>query len=188
MENNKNIMRVVELGLQTRVLEAMKEPGFSPNKLSATLQKENIDLSAHSIRKFIKNTKEAQRELISRDLHQANELVKITMDYNKALKDILKEVEEVKNEAKTEKDYVTYNQLVGRILQGIELIAKLTGDIKPKGSVDIKIIYNEISRDIENDMKEVKKNMFSEDNIIDIDYIIIEEDKKEENKIKNQKS
>lgn len=185
-EKKTNTMRVVELGLQSRILSEMKEPGFSPNKLSNILKGENIDLSGHSIRKFIKKSKDAQRELIASDMKQANEIVKITMDYNKALKDILKEVEEVKNTAKGEKDYVTYNQLVGRILQGIELIAKLTGDIKPKGSTDIKIIYNEISKDIENDMKEVKKNMFSEDKVIDVDYVIQEEDLKESKRINKE--
>jgi len=163
----------------------LKEPGFSPNKLEEIFKTEGIDCSAHSIRKFVKKSKDAQRELIASDLKQANEIVKITMDYGKALKEILKEVEEVKNEAKSEKDYQIYDKLVGRILQGIELIAKLTGDIKPKGSTDIKIIYNEISRDIESEMKDVKKTMFSSEPI-DIDYIIIEEDNKEKERLQKK--
>jgi hypothetical protein len=107
------------------------------------------------------------------------------MDYGKELKSILKEVEEVKNNAMVEKDYMTYNQLVGRIMQGIELIAKLTGDIKPKGSIDINFIYNEINNNIENDMKTVRSDMFNAE-IIDIDAEVEEEDRKAEKLIKGE--
>ena len=107
------------------------------------------------------------------------------MNYTSALKGILTEVEEVKNEAKTDKDMATYNQLVGRIFQGIELLAKLAGDIKPKGTIDIKIIYNEINNDIEKQMKGMRTEIFS-GKIIDVDADIIEDDKKHEDKLKGE--
>ena len=108
------------------------------------------------------------------------------MDYSKALKEILTEVQEVKDEAKTEKDFTTYNQLVGRLMQGIELIAKLSGDLKPKGSIDINIIYNEINTDVEKKMSDLKDKIVNGE-VIDVDAEIIEEDSRQENKLKGEK-
>lgn len=168
-------MKVVEMGLEQRVYDAMKKPSFSVEALTRELNAEGIQITAQSIRKFIKNTKRAQRELIQQDLSLANEIKSLTMDYNAAIRSILDEVNEVKNAAKNEKDYATYNQLVGRLMQGIELIAKLTGDLKPKGSVDINIIYNEISSDIEKKMRTQHKS-FRMPEVIDIDALIVEDD------------
>lgn len=177
-----NVQKVVELGLQQRVFEAMKEPSFSVNKLANQLQSEGINITPLSIRKFVNTSKEAQKEIIAKDMHVANEYKKLTLDYAKAIKDILKEVEEVKDLAKTEKDYATYNQLVGRLMQGIELIAKLTGDIKPAQHVDIKIIYNEITNDVTKRMNSLRKDLF-EKTVLDVDAEVIESDKKQVEKL-----
>jgi len=173
----KNILKIVELGLENQVYEAMRKPGFSAEALAREFTADGHSITAQSIRKFIKKTKKAQQEIIQKDMRVSSELVKTAMDYNKALRSILDEVEEVKNEAKNEKDFTTYNQLVGRLLQGIELFAKLTGDMKPKGNVDIKIIYNQINDDIETSMQGVRKDLFSKVGAIDIDFEILEEDK-----------
>lgn len=182
-ENRGLVLKVVELNLQDRVYEEMKKPKFSVEALTRDLNSEGIVITAQSIRKFIRKTKQAQRELISKDLQAANEIKSLTMDYSKALKDILKEVEEVKNTARVEKDMATYNQLVGRIMQGIELIAKLTGDIKPKGStnIDINIIYKEISDDIETKMRRVNPDFKA--TVIDVDEEIEKEDKVSEERL-----
>ncbi|MDX1279515.1 hypothetical protein [Oceanihabitans sediminis] len=177
-----NVLKVIELGLQDRVYQEMKKPKFSVERLTRKLKEEGVNITSQSIRKFIKKTKKAQQELIQRDIRAATEFNKLTMNYSKALKDILAEVDEVKNTAKEEKDMATYNQLVGRLMQGIELIAKLTGDIKPKGSIDINIVYNEINNDIEKKMKNMKTEIFK-DTIIDVDAEIIEEDKRLEEEL-----
>jgi len=176
-EKNTNELKIITLGLQNKVYDAMKKPGFSAEALAREFEASGTKITAQSIRKFIKKTKRAQQELIQNDLKISNELVKTAMDYNKALRNILDEVEEVKKEAKDEKDFTTYNQLVGRLLQGIELFAKLTGDMKPKGSVDINIIYNQISSDVDTKMRSVRKEMFDEQDIIDVDFEVSEEDK-----------
>jgi len=173
-----NILKVVELGIQDKVYEAMKKPGFSAESLTRNLNTEGIKITAQSIRKFIKKTQKAQQTLIQTDLRASTEVAKITMDYQNALKDLLTEVQEVKNDAKNERDYATYNQLVGKLLQGIELVAKLTGDLKQKGNIDINILYNEINTDIENNMKAIRKEIFSDEKNIDIDKDIENEDKK----------
>jgi len=175
MRKTGNVLKVVEMGIQDRVFNAMKEAKFSVEALTRELNDEGIQITAQSIRKFIKKTKRAQQELISRDINAATEYKQLAMDYSKELKSILTEVQEVKNEARMNNDMASYNQLVGRIMQGIELIAKLTGDIKPKGSVDVTLIYNEISSDVEKKMSQMKKEMFR-DAAIDVESEIIEED------------
>jgi hypothetical protein len=163
-------LKVVELGLQDRVYEEMKKSDFSAGKLATKLKEEGYAISQPSISKFIRNTKEAQKELIKKDLNMASEIKSLTTEYTRALKDILKEVEEVKNTAKDEKDYVTYNQLIGRLMQGIELIAKISGELNPNKNtkIDVKYIYNEINMKLEKDMKEAN-DAFNSDVVIDID-------------------
>lgn len=176
------LLKVVELGLEPRIYEEMKKPSFSAEAITRQLNNEGIKITAQSIRKFIKQTKKAQSELISKDLRASDEYRQLTMNYSKALKDILTEVEEVKNMAKTEKDYTTYNQLIGRLMQGIELIAKLTGDISPKGAIDINIIYNEINNNMEKEMKDVKHDIFK-GTTIDVDAVIKSDDEEVAKKI-----
>ena len=180
--NEGHILKVIDLGIEDKVYNAMKKPNFSSEQLTRELNSEGINITAQSIRKFIKKTKKAQQELISKDLHSAEIIKGTIMDYGKALKDILKEIEEVKNTAKDDKDMTTYNQLVGRIMQGIELIAKLTGDIKPKGSIDINIIYQEINNDVDKKMQHMKHEIFK-GKIIDVDAEIIGDDLKTTEKI-----
>jgi hypothetical protein len=178
-------LKVIELGIQDKVYEAMMSPSFSVEALTRSLNSQGIIITAQSIRKFIRKTKDAQKELIKTDLNTAYEIKKLTMDYTKEIKDILTEVKEIKNTALTERDLATVNQMIGRLFQGIELIAKLTGDIKPSGSVDINIVYNEINNAIEKDMKDVRSKLFNSE-VFDIDAEVIEEDKKEEEKIKEE--
>jgi len=175
-------LKVVELGIQDKVYEAMMKPNFSVEALARDLNSKGIVITPQSIRKFIRKTKDAQQELIKTDLNTAYEIKKLTMDYSKEIKTILTEVKEIKDTALSEKDLATVNQMIGRLFQGIELIAKLTGDIKPSGSVDINIVYNEINSNIEKDMKDVRSKLF-DSKIIDIDAEVIEEDKVEEEKL-----
>ena len=186
-EQRTNELKIVQLGLQDKVYDAMKKPGFSAEALARKFDVDGVKITAQSIRKFIKKTKKAQQTLIQKDLKVSSELIKTAMDYNKALKDILSEVEEVKQEAKDEKDFTTYNQLIGRLLQGIELFAKLTGDMKPKGAVDINIIYNQINADVDKDMKTLRDDIFNKVKTMDIDFEILEEDKVVAEKLKSGK-
>jgi len=186
-EKNNNVLKVIQLGVEQKVFDAMKEKDFSVEALTRELNSEGIDITSQSIRKFIKKSKDAQRELIQKDLRMSTEIMKTAMDYNKELKSILNEVQEVKNQAKTDKDFTTYNQLIGRLLQGIELFAKLTGDMKTKGNIDVKVIYNQISDNIENNMQDLKNDVFKALDVIDVDYEVAEEDKEAINIIKDNK-
>jgi len=174
---NNNILKVIRLELEDRVYNEMKKKDFSVEALTREINAEGTNISAQSIRKFIKNTKQAQHELIQKDMRFSKEIMKTAMDYNKELRSILTEVQEVKEQAKNDKDFTTYNQLIGRLLQGIELFAKLTGDMKTKGNVDVKIIYNQISDNIENNMQDLKNDIFKGMNSLDVDFEVMAEDK-----------
>ena len=153
--------------------------------LTRRLNSEGYAITVQSVRKFVNHTKEAQRELVSKDANAASDLKQLTIDYTKTMKDILEEVKEVKDTARNDRDFATYNQLIGRLMQGIELMAKLSGDIRPKGSIDINIVYNEINADIERSMGKFKNDMIKAQ-VIDVDAKILEEDKTHE-KIINSK-
>jgi len=178
MEKGTNVLKVKALGIEDKVLHAMKGEKFSVEELTRELNGDGINITAQSIRKYIKKTRKAQQELLKKDTNRAYEVAKITMDYEKELKLILDEVKEVKNSAKDKHDFMLYDRLIGRLLQGIELIAKLTGDMGPLGNVDIKFIYNEINTDVESKMKQIKDDVRDNATIIDVDAEIIEEDKK----------
>lgn len=178
-----NIMKVTELGLDNRIFAEMKQPNFSVEAITRKLNSEGIKITAQSVRKFVNKSKKAQQNIIATDLHAMEEYKKTTMDYIKTLKDILEEVDTIKNTVKDVKDYGTYNQLVGRIMQGIELMAKISGDIKPKSTVDINIIYNEITSDIEKKNRNLKNDFFKDNIIIDVEEEIKNDDKKSEERI-----
>ena len=95
------------------------------------------------------------------------------------------EVGEVAEETKGTKDYATYNQMIDKLFKGVELIAKITGDIKPKGNMDINIIYNQINSNIEKDMRDTRNDIFNA-KVIDIDYEIAKEDKFYSDKINKE--
>lgn len=173
-----NTMKVITLGLENRVFQEMAKPGFTAEGLSRKLEKEGIKISAQSIRKFIKKTKKAQQKLAMKDLQTAKQVKKLTLDYTKAIRGILDEVEEVKNEAKDTKDMITFNQMIDKLYKGIELIAKLTGDLKPNKTTDVTIIYQQINDDIENEMKDLKKKINNTKKVIDVDYEIEKEDER----------
>ena len=75
-----NVLKVIALGLDKRVYEEMKKPDFSVEALTRQLNSEGFKITAQSIRKFIRNTKRAQRELIAKDINTAVEVKKLTMD------------------------------------------------------------------------------------------------------------
>jgi ppGpp synthetase/RelA/SpoT-type nucleotidyltranferase len=175
-------LKIVKLGLEKRIINFMKQ-GKSVKAMADKLNKEGVEITPQSISKFIVQSKQEQANVIKSDVAVSTEFKKMYLDYNKALKDILTEVEEVKTEARNEKDYKTYSALVGRLLQGIELFSKIAGDLKVSGTGDINIIYNEISRNVEKEQRKTIDQIFKDD-VIDVDAIILEQ--KEESKRRDE--
>jgi len=166
-------MKVTQLGLEKEVIKLLSKK-VSVAKMERIFKDKGIKITSQSIRKFIKDSKQKQTNLIKQDVGEMTEYKKMYLDYNKALNTILAEVEEVKNEVKEQKDYKTYNALVGRLLQGIELFSKIAGDLKVGGTGDINIIFNEISKDVEKKQRKTIDDIFKDD-IINVDVVILEQ-------------
>ena len=171
------ITKVEELGLQDKVLEALKDKHFSSQAFSRDLKEAGINITAQSIRKFIRKSKQAQAKIAKQDIQTAHEISKLVIDYGNEIRAILDEVKEVKEQFKTDKDWQSYNQMVDKLYKGLELVAKLSGDLDTdKEKIDINIIYNEINTDIEKKMRDVKTSIFDA-KIIDVEADILENSK-----------
>jgi len=154
----------------------MKKPSFTVTNFVRKLNDEGYDITVNAIRRFISKSKDIQRELIKEDLKEANNFKELALDYKKTIKEILDEVNEVKETCKKEKEYNAYSALVGRLYQGLELIAKLSGELNKTTQVDVKILYQEINNQMNTEAKKVKDKIFKD--VIDVDSLIKEQDEK----------
>lgn len=176
-EFSQRIPKVVQLGIQDRVFEAIRT--HKPiSRLAEELHAEGINITAQSISKFIDTNKHAVRTELKTDLASLNDYKKVMMEYDKEIKDIFEDVKSMKEQARDEKDYQAYSNLVGRLLQGIELFAKIYGDIKPTGSTEINIIYQDVAKEVEKELKNRDATDFVDEEIIDVDYIVNEDTEK----------
>ena len=82
----------------------------------------------------------------------------------------------------------TYTKLIGKLYQGIELLAKLRGDLQQKNNkgVDINIIINEINKEAFDHNKTLRDNLHNI-KTIDIEAEIVEEDKQKEQELRGEK-
>lgn len=172
--------KVIKLGIEKDVIKMLGDK-VPVTVMSEKFKEIGVQISAQAISKYIKDSKEKQANLMKNNIGEMTEYRKMYLDYNKALHSILAEVEEVKNEVRDKKDYRTYNTMIGRLLQGIELFSKIAGDMKVGGTGDINIIFNEISKDVEKTKKKTIDDIFKDD-IIDVDAIILEQKKEAEDR------
>ena len=179
-------MKVVQLGLEKRIIKDSLKKGFSAEALAIKLAEEGTPIGAHSIRKFIKKSSKARQELISKDINAAEKYLEYALEYDKEIKSILYELKEMVQQVKEDGDITGYNQLIGRIFQAIELVAKFAGDLKPSGSVDINIVYNVIKEDIEKKNQLLRKELFGDSKIIDVDFEVQNEDRELSEKINKE--
>jgi len=179
-----NVLKVVELGLQDKVYDALKN-NISVEKLTKTLNDDGVKITSQSIRKFIKKTKKAQSELIKTDLKEVQEYKKMQLDYNRTLKAGLMKLEEKLSQAEQIDDLASWNALYKSMLQTVDLFAKLAGDINPAGStkVDINVIYNEIVEKMEKG--KTKSDLFSE-KTIDVDAYVLDEEELEKRRLEEE--
>jgi hypothetical protein len=181
-----NVLKVIELGLEDKIIEALKQPSFSAEALARKLTAEGAPITAQSIRKYVKKTQRARQQLIANDMNAAKELKQLAMDYNKEIRGILDEVQEVKASAREQGDFASYSQLVGRLMQGIKLIAELTGELNTKKEIDVNIIYHGVSEELETKFRDARSELFS-GRIIDIEGEVLEEDNREASKLKRDR-
>lgn len=138
----------------------------------------------HFIRK-ITGTK-LQEKKFKMEVDRVSEYNKLSMDYSKELKSILDEVRQIKEKVIKESDYNAYNQLIGRLMQGIELLAKINGDIKLKPTLDINILYEKVSNDVERRMTKLHNDIYKgKIQVIDVDYEIDQDNRNARQTAKN---
>jgi len=176
---------VDKLGVADEVLSMYKD-GISIARMSNILTGKGTKLSAKSIQKWLKSQKNLARNKDARDMKLYKKFEVITLDYQKEITNVLDEVKEMKALAKEQGKLDTYAKLVDRLYKGLELLAKLMGDIKPKGSVDINIIINEINKNTFDTNKGIRNNLYEKE-VFDVEAEIIESDKEEEDKLSGDK-
>jgi len=168
--------KIAKFGLQDRLFNEIKKPGFSVAQLTTQFKKEGFDISELAIRRFIHKNKHVQNDLIKQTLHEAASFKELAIDYKRTIRDILEEVKDVKETCKLEKEYNAYSNLVGRLYQGLELLAKLSGELSKTTKVDVKILYQEINNRMNDTAKTVSSKIFKD--TIDVDSLIKEQDEK----------
>ena len=166
---------VVEYGVQEYVLKLHGEKIPTAHISKRLKVEKDIEISAKSIGKWLTEFKQKEAEKKSVALSDKYEL--LVVNYEKEIKGILSEVKEMKDLAKEQKQLDIYVKLVGKLYQGLELLAKLMGDIKPSGAVDINIIINEINKRSFGEHKDVRNKLFG-DKVVDVEAEVVEEDKK----------
>jgi len=176
---------VDKYGVADDVLSMMKD-GIAISRMSKILEAKGVKLSIKSITKWISNQKNFKRNKNVKDIKIHKKFETITLDYQEEITNILDEVKEIKDIAKEQGKLDTYAKLVDRLYKGLELLAKLMGDIKPNGSVDINVIINEINKNSFDDNKGVRNNLYDKE-VFDIEAEITESDKVEEEKLNGVK-
>lgn len=196
-------MKMIELGAEEFILDLIKK-GKNVKQITNLVNENeefmrknikiygNNKIDYQSVRKFIAKSKKATQELMKTDKKSAIEYKNMVMDYSSEIKCILKDVKELRDLAKGEKDYASFSALVGRLFQGLELLARISGDIGQPGQVDVNIIYEDISRRMEKQNRDKKGSLFGKG--IDIDLYVDKSDavvsaeirKNSENKIIDQ--
>lgn len=178
------LFAVDKLGVADFVLEKYVA-NIPATKISAILLVEKgVKIAPVGINRWL--TKNKQNSMNDIEVSNKGKFDLMVINYKSEITDILDEVKEMKTRAKEKGDLKIADKMIGRLFQGLELLAKLMGDIKPSGSVDINIIIKEINQNIFKDNKQNRYKLFNMDSI-DAEFEIIKEDKKEEKKINEVK-
>ena len=177
--------KVEKEGVEDFVLKHYKDK-IPATIISDTLKKEkNVNISPLAINRWLKAQRTGDKKETTIQSKEKFEVM--VMDYTEEIRTILDEVKEIKAIAIAENKIDSYTKLVGKLYQGIELLAKLRGDLQPKGSknVDINIIINEINKEAF-DKNKTLRNSLHNATVIDVEAEIIENDKQQENELKEK--
>lgn len=172
-------------GVEDYVLDLYKK-NVSAAKISAMLKAEKkIEITSVGINRWLKEQRQADTQ--TTELQSKEKFDLVAMDYKNEIQTILDEVKLVRTQALQERKLDTYVKLVGKLYEGLELIAKLTGDIKQNDApkIDINVIIKELNYRAFSDNKSMRDAIHGNDGlIIDVEAEIEQEDKKMENKIR----
>jgi len=177
---------VEKYDVENFVLRHYKER-VSATKISQLLLKDKgIKISPLGINRWLKRQRE--NDIKEKSLQSKEKFEVMVMDYIKEIQDIHEEVKEIKAKAIEEGKLDTYVKLVNTLHKGIELLAKIKGDLQPKHNgkaPDINIIINEINKEAF-DKNKVLRNNFHDMKIIDVEAEIINEDKEKEKELRGE--
>jgi len=172
-----NVSKIVQMGEEKYVFKMIRD-GYSMSEIHRKLSQKygKGELSYAAVSRFLKNVKKKQGLLYQKDKGALKDYHNMVMNYNKELKTILEEVKDMKKIAKDELDFASYSALVGRLWQGIELIAKLSGDLKDGQQVNVTLLCDKVSVDEQNVTQDLRRTMTRRE--INVEAIILEEDEK----------
>ncbi|KKK72740.1 hypothetical protein LCGC14_2900850 [marine sediment metagenome] len=168
MKQNNRLFAVEKHGAEKEVLRLYTEK-VPATKISQILAERGIKIAPLGINRWLKNQKVRARSRM--DIQAVERFENMVVNYKTEIIDILDEVKELKTYAKEDAKngkWHGYDKLVGRLYQGIELLAKLMGDIKPAGNVDINIIINDLNKKAFDKNKKMRDNLYGK-TVIDID-------------------
>ena len=176
-------MAVEKYKVEDEVLRMYKD-GINATKMSRIFNEKGIKISPLSINKWLKEQR--IEDTSNSKLRSKEKFELMVTDYKREITSILDEVKDMKAYAKEKKELEIYVKLVGKLFQGLELLARLMGDIKPTGSTDIKIIINEMNKKIFEDNKELRGSLHTKP-AIDVEAQIVQDDQIMEQKISGEK-
>ncbi len=171
-------------GVQDEVL-GMWRKGMAGTQISSILAQKGIKIAPVSINRFLA-AQRAQDSLITQTVSKEKYDL-LVMDYKSEIMEILDDVKKMRNIARDEMKLDTYAKLVGKLYDGMELLAKLSGDIKAPGSVDINIVINEINQRTFDEKKGVR-DMLHGHAVVDVEAEIVEDDRKLSEKLQGEKN
>jgi len=173
------LMSVDKHGVGEEIINLYKQ-GLTYKQMSEMLAKKGISIHPKSIGAWMA----AQRADYGKkvDIQTYKKFEEMVFDYKKEITEILTEVKEIKQQAIESKDvsYAAkmdiYVKLVSKLYQGMELLAKIMGDVKSTGQTDIKVIVNEINKSMYIDNKGVRHKLFDKSDVINIEAEILGEE------------
>jgi hypothetical protein len=168
---------VDKLGVADQVLE-MYKADIPVKKIHEALAIKGIDISAKGITRWLNNLRDPTNTTVAPESKAKYEVMVI--DYKKEICGILDEVKEVRLDAKAEKDYKIYDKMIGRLYQGIELLAKISGAMNKHDTVDVNIVIDKITDRVFDENKDVRNSLHSSGIVIDAEAEIIKDDKERE--------
>jgi len=177
------LFAVDKFGVVDYVLEKYGD-NVPATKISAMLLSEKeIKISPVGINRWL--TKHKQQSISDTSIMNKEKFDVMVIDYKNEITAILDEVKEMKSLAKEKGELDIYVKLVSKLFQGLELLAKLMGDIKPSGSVDINVIIKEINQNVFEKNKGGRHKLFDTE-IVDAEFEILKDDEIEKDKINEE--
>lgn len=140
-------LAVDKLNIADDILKMFKDKVPIKTMCAVLEAEKGIKIGVASVGKWLRKQKKSMKAKETTAIANKEKFDVILMDYQTEITTILDEVKEMKDIAKNDRKLDTYAKLVDRLYKGIELIAKLSGDIKGPGSIDINVIINEINKD-----------------------------------------